>query len=134
MMFIDKLGFNFYNQQRESIISEKKDIKYLIPLVEFLMELGNVLESVIKDKNYAAFFSLTDELMAFQAVNWAEVIPELKDLSQDEKTELVSVASKKFDLKNDNFEFVIEEAISILLSAGYLVKRCVDLKDQFSSK
>ena len=133
-MFIDKLGFYFYNQQRESIMSEKKDIKNLIPLVEFLMELGNVLESVIKDKNYAAFFSLTDELMAFQAVNWAEVIPELKDLSQDEKTELVSVASKKFDLKNDNFEFVIEEAISILLSAGYLVKRCVDLKDQFSSK
>jgi hypothetical protein len=115
-------------------MSEKKDIKNLIPLVEFLMELGNVLESVIKDKNYAAFFSLTDELMAFQAVNWAEVIPELKDLSQDEKTELVNVASKKFDLKNDNFEFVIEEAISILLSAGYLVKRCVDLKDQFSSK
>jgi hypothetical protein len=134
MMFIDKLGFYFYNQQRESRMSEKKDIKNLIPLVEFLMELGNVLESVIKDKNYAAFFSLTDELMAFQAVNWAEVIPELKDLSQDEKTELVNVASKKFDLKNDNFEFVIEEAISILLSAGYLVKRCVDLKDQFSSK
>ena len=133
-MFIDKLGFYFYNQQRESTMSEKKDIKNLIPLVEFLMELGNVLESVIKDKNYTAFFSLTDELMAFQAVNWAEVIPELKDLSQDEKTELVSVASKKFDLKNDNFEFVIEEAISILLSAGYLVKRCVDLKDQFSSK
>jgi|TARA_B100000131_G_C18105345_1_gene607560 hypothetical protein len=133
-MFIDKLGFYFYNQQRESRMSEKKDIKNLIPLVEFLMELGNVLESVIKDKNYAAFFSLTDELMAFQAVNWAEVIPELKDLSQDEKTELVNVASKKFDLKNDNFEFVIEEAISILLSAGYLVKRCVDLKDQFSSK
>mgnify|MGYP003137657298 FL=1 len=133
-MFIDKLGFYFYNQQRESTMSEKKDIKNLIPLVEFLMELGNVLESVIKDKNYAAFFSLTDELMAFQAVNWAEVIPELKDLSQDEKTELVSVASKKFDLKNDNFEFVIEEAISILLSAGYLVKRCVDLKDQFSLK
>ena len=134
MMFIDKLGFYFYNQQRESTMSEKKDIKNLIPLVEFLMELGNVLESVIKDKNYTAFFSLTDELMAFQAVNWAEVIPELKDLSQDEKTELVSVASKKFDLKDDNFEFVIEEAISILLSAGYLVKRCVDLKDQFSSK
>lgn len=133
-MFIDKLGFYFYNQQRESRMSKKKDIKNLIPLVEFLMELGNVLESVIKDKNYAAFFSLTDELMAFQAVNWAEVIPELKDLSQDEKTELVNVASKKFDLKNDNFEFVIEEAISILLSAGYLVKRCVDLKDQFSSK
>lgn len=133
-MFIDKLGFYFYNQQRESRMSKKKDIKNLIPLVQFLMELGNVLESVIKDKNYAAFFSLTDELMAFQAVNWAEVIPELKDLSQDEKTELVNVASKKFDLKNDNFEFVIEEAISILLSAGYLVKRCVDLKDQFSSK
>tara|TARA_B100000745_G_C19974942_1_gene330036 strand:+ start:270 stop:566 length:297 start_codon:yes stop_codon:yes gene_type:complete len=98
------------------------------------MELGNVLESVIKDKNYGAFFSLTDELMSFQAIDWKEVIPELKDISSEEKAELVLAASKKLDLKNDNIEFVIEEAISILLSGGYLVKRCIDLKNQTSSK
>ena len=52
-----------------------KDVKNLIPLIEFLMELGNVLEKVIKDKNYGAFFNLTDELMSFQSVEWEKVIP-----------------------------------------------------------
>ncbi len=107
---------------------ESKKIKNLVPVVNFLMELGNVLEKVIVDKNYGSFFYLTDELMAFQSVNWKEVIPELKDITQDEKNELIAVAAEKFDLKNDNIEFIIEEAISILLSAGYLVKRCIDLK------
>ena len=86
-----------------------------------------------KISNYGAFFNLTDELMAFQAINWSEVIPELKDIDADEKRELQKIASEKFDLRNDNIEFIIEEAVSILLSAGYLVKRCIELKKQMSS-
>lgn len=111
----------------------EKNVKNLVPLIEFLMELGNVLEKVVRDKNYGAFFNLTDELMAFQAINWSEVIPELKDIDADEKRELQKIASEKFDLRNDNIEFIIEEAVSILLSAGYLVKRCIELKKQMSS-
>jgi hypothetical protein len=109
-----------------------KDVKNLIPLIEFLMELGNVLEKVIKDKNYGAFFNLTDELMSFQSVEWEKVIPELKNLDQDGKNALQKAAKDKFDLKDDNIEFIIEEAISVLLSAGYLVKRCVDLRKKIS--
>lgn len=109
-----------------------QDVKNLIPLIEFLMELGNVLERVIKDKNYTAFFSLTDELMSFQAVDWSKVIPELKNLDSDGKNALQNAAKDKFDLKDDNIEFVIEEAISVLLSAGYLVKRCIDLRKKAS--
>ena len=108
------------------------NVKNIIPLIEFLMELGNVLEKVIKDKNYGSFFNLTDELMAFQAVNWNEVIPELKSIDQDGKNDLQEAAKEKFDLKNDNIEFIVEEAISILLSSGYLVKRCLDLKQKLS--
>ncbi len=110
------------------------DVKNLIPLLEFLMELGNVLEKVIKDKNYGSFFNLTDELMAFQAVNWNEVLPELKNIDQEGKKKLQQAATEKFDLRDDNIEFIIEEAISILLSSGYLVKRCVDLKQKLSEK
>jgi len=109
-----------------------QDVKNLIPLIEFLMELGNVLEKVVKDKNYGAFFNLTDELMSFQAVEWDKVIPELKNLDQEGKNSLQKAAKDKFDLKNDNIEFIIEEAISVLLSAGYLVKRCVDLRKKIS--
>ena len=58
---------------------------------------------------------------------------ELKDIDADEKRELQKIASEKFDLRNDNIEFIIEEAVSILLSAGYLVKRCIELKKQMSS-
>jgi hypothetical protein len=109
-----------------------QNIKNLVPLIEFLMELGNVLEKVVKDKNYGAFFNLTDELMSFQSVEWDKVIPELKSLDQDGKNALQKAAKDKFDLKNDNLEFIIEEAISVLLSAGYLVKRCIDLKKKVS--
>jgi hypothetical protein len=109
-----------------------KDVKNLIPLIEFLMELGNVLEKVVKDKNYGAFFNLTDELMSFQNVEWSKVITELKELDQDGKNALQKAAKDKFDLKDDNIEFIIEEAISVLLSAGYLVKRCIDLKKKVS--
>tara|TARA_R100000781_G_scaffold105913_1_gene69794 strand:+ start:3485 stop:3823 length:339 start_codon:yes stop_codon:yes gene_type:complete len=104
------------------------EVKNLVPLIEFLMELGNVLEKVVKDKNYGAFFNLTDELMSFQNVDWSKVIPELKGLDQEGKNKLQKAAKDKFDLKDDNIEFIIEEAISVLLSAGYLVKRCIDLK------
>jgi len=96
------------------------------------MELGNVLEKVVKDKNYGAFFNLTDELMSFQNVDWSKVIPELKNLDQEGKYALQKAAKDKFDLKDDNIEFIIEEAISVLLSAGYLVKRCIDLKKKVS--
>ena len=109
-----------------------KDVKNLIPLIEFLMELGHVLEKVVKDKNYGAFFNLTDELMSFQNVEWSKVITELKELDQGGKNALQKAAKDKFDLKDDNIEFIIEEAISVLLSAGYLVKRCIDLKKKVS--
>ena len=63
---------------------------------------------------------------------WDKVIPELKGLDQEGKHALQKAAKEKFDLKNDNIEFIIEEAISVLLSAGYLVKRCVDLRKKVS--
>ncbi len=40
----------------------------------------------------------------------------------------LGIAMDKFDLKNDNIEFIIEEIISILLSTGYLVERCITLR------
>ena len=129
MIFLDKLGLYFYTQRGFQMST---DVKNLIPLIEFLMELGNVLEKVIKDKNYGAFFNLTDELMSFQSVEWEKVIPELKNLDQDGKNALQKAAKEKFGLKDDNIEFIIEEAISVLLSAGYLVKRCVDLRKKIS--
>ena len=106
----------------------EKRIDNLIPLIEFLMELGNVMEELISTKNFSKLFSLMDEVLKLQSVNWNEVIPELKNLDKDEKKELERVAMEKFDLKNDNIEFIIEEVISILLSTGYLIERCIALK------
>ena len=105
-----------------------KKINNLIPLIEFLMELGNVIEIVSKTKNFSHFFKLMDEILAFQSIEWEEVIPELRDISTEEKNELKNIAFKKFDLEDDNIEFIIEEAISIILNAGYLIKRCVELR------
>ena len=107
---------------------ENKKIDNLVPLLEFLMELGNVIELVSKTKNFTHFFKLMDEVLAFQAVNWGEVIPVLRDISAEEKDELKKIAFEKFDLGDDNIEFIIEEAINIILNAGYLVKRCVELR------
>ena len=107
---------------------ENKKIDNLVPLLEFLMELGNVIELVSKTKNFSHFFKLMDEVLAFQAVNWSEVIPELRDISPEEKDELKKIAFEKFDLENEYIEFVIEEAINIILNAAYLVKRCVELR------
>jgi hypothetical protein len=106
----------------------KKKINNLIPLIEFLMELGNVIELVSKTKNFSHFFKLMDEILAFQSIQWEEIIPELRDISPEEKNQLKEVAFKKFDLENDNIEFIIEEAINIILNAGYLIKRCVELR------
>ncbi len=110
-------------------MEEKKslDVQNIIPVINFIMELGNVIEKVVKTKNFASFFDLMDELIAFQAVDWSRVIPELKDISQDEKEQLKKVAFDKFDIENDRIEFIIEEGLSIILSAGYLVERCMAL-------
>jgi hypothetical protein len=113
---------------------DEKKIDNLIPLIEFLMELGNVIELVSKTKNFTHFFKLMDEVLAFQSVEWSNVIPELRDISQDEKNELIRIASKKFDLENDNIEFIIEEAINIIINSAYLIKRCVELRKSKSDE
>ncbi len=107
---------------------EEKKIDNLIPLIEFLMEFGNVIEEVALTKNFGVLFNLMDELFKLKTVEWSEIIPELKNLDNSERKELEKIAIEKFDLQNDNIEFIIEEIISILLSVGYLVERCLALK------
>ena len=80
----------------------EKRIDNLIPLLEFLMELGNVMEEIISTKNFGKLFSLMDEVLKLQNVKWNEVIPELKNLDKNEKKELERVAMEIFDLKNYN--------------------------------
>ena len=68
---------------------------------------------------------LFDELMAVAGVDFKLLDDEYKDLSQDEKNDIVIFLKAKFDIADDLLESKIEEAFALLLKVEDLVKEIV---------
>jgi len=61
------------------------------------------------------------------AANYKEVLPEAKDISDEEKQELSVLFKEKFDLPSDSVEEVVEQGLDILLMAVQAILSLADI-------
>lgn len=98
-------------------MSEKmKDTK---ELVYFVCELASALEQSLED-NSIGFGDLSyffGALSSFGAAfeDCAEVLNELKQMTEDDKKDLYAYATENFDIQDDKIEALVEAALKIAL-------------------
>lgn len=115
---------------------EKLGIANLKPLVALVVELGNVGDAMGRTQGvarYGQLLSLVDELASIGGISSEQVIPELKDLDESERAELLSFIKVKFDIPDDVLEATIESALSIVVDAVALVTKAIALVQSFKA-
>jgi hypothetical protein len=90
------------------------------------LSLGRLIESLsdgIGLGDIGALLSCAKKVSpAIGAFKSGLVIPELKDLSDEEKADLKAFVSSEFDLQDDNIEFAVEKGLSIAIDLCDLLK------------
>lgn len=59
---------------------------------------------------------------AFDAIKSGKLIPEVKDLSDEEKADLKAFVADDFDIENDALEAVVEKALSVVIDLSALIQ------------
>lgn len=72
--------------------------------------------------------SLFAALRGFAGLDFAAVLPEVKDLSDAERDELVAVFRNSFDISSDSTEHAIEEGFALVMMALQAVTTFVTLE------
>ena len=96
----------------------------------------DLLEAIIKSLEDKKFSIVTDAprfvpviFSAAKAFAGVELVKqELTDLTEDEQNELVSELKKRFDLKNDAVELLIEDVLDHVFLTIKLAKRFASIK------
>lgn len=101
-------------------------------VVNLIIELGNAVDKTIKaeggfEKYVSAALSLTDEIVALKDLNFGDFKLEFKDLTREERDELLAEVKAKFDLADDVLEARIEQWLTIANDGADLVFRAVKL-------
>lgn len=60
---------------------------------------------------------------AIDAIGSGQLLPELKDLSDEERAELKAFVAEEFDLSNDGLEVAIEKALQIAVDLTRLIQK-----------
>jgi len=87
-----------------------------------IVESGNVAGDIVAMGPSAKWYqkvalcaNVLDEIFDLTKVDFKVVIPELKDIDESEKTDLIEWGKEKFDIPQDEVEAVIEEGLGILM-------------------
>lgn len=96
----------------------------------------DLLEAIIKSLEDKKFSIVTDAprfvpviFSAAKAFSGIELVKEeLKDITEEEQQELITELKKRFDLKNDNVEILIEDVLDHVFLTVKLAKRFSALK------
>lgn len=96
----------------------------------------DLLEAIIKSLEDKKFSIVTDAprfvpviFTAAKAFSGIELVKEeLKDITEEEQKELITELKKRFDLKNDNVEILIEDVLDHVFLTVKLAKRFSALK------
>lgn len=95
-------------------IEETKDA------LKFIIGFGEAIDKSLEDGKigYADLFNFAPVMMdAGAAFSGIDQVPgELKDLSKEERDELVKFVEEEFDIDNDNLEILIEKSFKAILS------------------
>ncbi len=102
-------------------------------LVSSIGDMGTIVGAGVELRRlpFEKVLLLMDLFQNLISLKYAELLPELKDLSDDEKTELDKVFRAHFDIKADMVEAGIEEGFGLLLMA---MKAIADLMGRAKPK
>lgn len=65
-----------------------------------------------------SFFELFPTLIAVQ---WTQIVPEAKDISESESAELIDWFKYEFNIPQDNVEVTIEQALSLINTVAQFI-------------
>jgi len=107
------------------------DIKNLMLVTSVLAGIGNIAGKAYEDGKLSAT-DLPEALYGGAVlvpklieVDWTLLIPEAKDLSEEEQSELVSHYKTSFDIPQDDMEIKIEDIIEDINLGVQIVKRMI---------
>lgn len=114
---------------------EQYGIDETIDVLEFGFSFSSTIQEALKNdgkvdfKDAMLFVGLLFNQLP-KAITGIQLVPkELKDLSDDERIELVSYFEDRFDLPNDELEALIERCLTNVISLAELVKDIVQFKN-----
>lgn len=92
----------------------------IIKALDVLIEGGNVADAAAHDQGNAIaklshLTKLLDEVMALGSFSAPALVAQIKDLSSEEKAQIVSHFKAKLDLANDVLEAKIEAGLDLLI-------------------
>lgn len=99
---------------------ERVGIEHLKSLLGFGLDLASILAKVISsggfgfDTWYRLSGLLTQAIAAFK--NIADVVDEVKDLSEPEKLELVAMVESRLEINNPDVKIYVEKALKAVLT------------------
>jgi hypothetical protein len=106
------------------------DIASLKSLVSVGAALGSVAGATMEDgkvdvKDLALLPRLIPVFPALLAIDFAQVVPEAKDLSEAEALELVALYKAEFDIPQDDVEVKIETVLSLCVRLSGIVAELI---------
>lgn len=91
------------------------------------IQAAKTVKAKFKPWDILAFMDEVRELVEVMVVK-EDVIKEFKDLSEEEKAELIAYAKEEFDLPDDDVEFFVENALLWAVSTIQLFKKAKELR------
>lgn len=106
------------------------EIAQLKSLVSVGAALGSVAGATMEDnkvdvKDLALLPRLIPVFPALLAIDFAQVVPEAKDLSEAEAAELVALYKAEFDIPQDDVEVKIETVLSLCVRLSGIVAELI---------
>lgn len=115
---------------------EQKGIENLTKVIAVPVEMGNIIGEIMGEekrtlKTYLKFIQVCDELVDLFKVEWKELGPEVKDLTDVEKAQIIEVMKEKFDIPQDKIEMIVEESLSDLVVLAVMINKWVSFAKSF---
>jgi len=111
---------------------EMKGITNLLAMVSVIASIGNIGGKAYEDGKLDASDlpgALVDGALIVPSliqIQWNELIPEGKDLTAEEQSQLIAAYKQRFDIPQDNLEVTIEDVLEDVALLVSLVKRNID--------
>lgn len=85
----------------------------LVALIAALANMGDKIGHETGMARWGELFGLVGAVQSINGLDFKQVMPEIKDLDQSERDQLLALFKTSFDIQDDKLEAVIEEGLGI---------------------
>ncbi len=117
---------------------EKYGVEEITKLVDAVVEGGNVFEKLKSQKTWIgkamSLLPMIDELSALISLKFEEIPLELKDLSEEERSQLLAHVKEKYDVEDDKSEAMVEEGLTLINNLATFVFEAIGYAQKWRAK